>query len=170
MADHAKLSASSSHKWLNCTPSVALEENFENKTSTFAEEGTAAHTLAEHKLRKFLKIKTKKPISQYDSQELDFYTDAYVGYACELIAEAKTRSSDPLALVEQRLDYSHYAPEGFGTGDLVIVSDGFTGPQGLGKSTFLRLLGRRWYSDSLTTFDREKASRPVTSGQPSPGV
>ena len=124
MSDHAKLSASSSHKWLNCTPSVGLEENFENTTSTFAEEGTAAHTLAEHKLRKFLKIKTKKPTSNYDSQELEFYTDAYVGYACELIAEAKTRSSDSLALVEQRLDYSHYAKDGFGTGDLVIVSDG----------------------------------------------
>jgi len=124
MADHAKLSASSSHRWLNCGPSVRLEETFENKTSTFAEEGTAAHAMSEHKLRKFLKIKTRKPKSKYDSQELEFYTDAYVGYACELIAEAKTRSSDPLVLVEQRLDYSHYAPEGFGTGDLVIVSDG----------------------------------------------
>jgi len=124
MADHAKLSASSSHRWLNCCPSVRLEETFENKTSTFAEEGTAAHAMSEHKLRKFLKIKTKKPKSKYDSKELEFYTDAYVGYACELIAEAKTRSSDPLALVEQRLDYSHYAQDGFGTGDLVIVSDG----------------------------------------------
>lgn len=124
MADHAKLSASSSHRWLNCTPSAVLEENFENKTSPFAEEGTAAHVMSEHKLRTFLKIKTKKPTSKYDSQELEFYTDAYVGYACELIVEAKTRSSDSLALVEQRLDYSHYAPEGFGTGDLVIVSDG----------------------------------------------
>ncbi|GAB6151611.1 hypothetical protein JCM17380_03610 [Desulfosporosinus burensis] len=81
------------------------------------------HALSEHKLRKFLKIKTKKPISKYNSQELEFYTDAYVDYVCELIAEAKTRSSDSLALVEQRLDYSHYAPEGFGTGDFVIVSD-----------------------------------------------
>ncbi|TGE31309.1 DUF2800 domain-containing protein [Desulfosporosinus sp. Sb-LF] len=124
MADHAKLSASSSHKWLNCTPSVRLEESFENKTSTFAEEGTAAHALSEHKLRKFLKIKTKKPISKYDSQELEFYTDAYVDYVSELISESKTRSSDSLALVEQRLDYSQYAEDGFGTGDLVIVSDG----------------------------------------------
>lgn len=123
MADHAKLSASSSHKWLNCTPSVRLEESFENITSIFAEEGTAAHAMSEHKPRKILKIKTKKPKSKYDSEELEFYTDAYVGYACELIAEAKTRSSDSLALVEQRLDYSHYAPEGYGTGDLVIVSD-----------------------------------------------
>jgi len=124
MADHAKLSASSSHRWLNCTPSIRLEENFENQTSTFAEEGTAAHAMSEYKLRKFLKIKTRKPKSKYDSQELELFTDAYVGYACELIAEAKTRSSDSLALVEQRLDYSHYAEDGFGTGDVVIVSDG----------------------------------------------
>jgi hypothetical protein len=124
MAEHAKLSASSSHRWLNCGPSVRLEESFENTTTDAAEQGTAAHALSEYKLRKFLKIKTKKPASKYDSKALEFYTDAYVDYACELITEAYTRSNDPLVLVEQRLDYTKYAEEGFGTGDLVIVSDG----------------------------------------------
>lgn len=124
MAAHAKLSASSSHRWLNCGPSVRLEESFENTTNDAAEQGTAAHALSEHKLRKFLSIKTNKPVSKYDSKEFDFYTDAYVNYACELVTEAQTRSSDPLVLVEQKLDYSHYCPDGFGTGDLVIVSDG----------------------------------------------
>ena len=66
MAEHAKLSASSSHRWLNCGPSVRLEESFENTTNDAAEQGTAAHALSEHKLRKFLGIKTNKPTSKYD--------------------------------------------------------------------------------------------------------
>ncbi|MDR3587355.1 MAG: DUF2800 domain-containing protein [Desulfosporosinus sp.] len=124
MGEHALLSASSSHRWLNCTPSARLEETFADKTSAAAAEGTAAHNLSEHKLRQFLKLKTKKPTSKYDSQELNHYTDVYIEFACELIAEAYARSSDPITLIEQRLDYSHYVPEGFGTGDLVIVADG----------------------------------------------
>jgi len=101
-----------------------LEARFQDKETTFAAEGTAAHSLAEHKLRKVLKIKTIQPVSKYDSKELECYTDVYMNFACELIAEAQTRSSDPLVLVEQRLEFSHYVPSGFGTGDLVIVSDG----------------------------------------------
>lgn len=124
MGEHALLSASSSHRWLHCTPSAVLERNFEDKTSFAAAEGTAAHSMSEHKLREFLKLKTKKPTSKYDSQELEHYTDVYIEYACELIAEAYARSSDPIALIEQRLDFSNYVPEGFGTGDLVIVADG----------------------------------------------
>lgn len=124
MGEHALLSASSSHRWLHCTPSARLEESFSDTTSFAAAEGTAAHALSEHKLRTFLKLKTQKPTSNYDSQELEQYTDVYIEYACELIAEAHARSSDPIALIEQRLDYSHYVPGGFGTGDLVIVADG----------------------------------------------
>jgi len=123
MDEHALLSASSSHRWLHCAPSAVLEQSSENKTSVFAAEETAAHALSEHKLRKFLKIPTKKPVSVYDSLELDYYTDVYLEYACELIFEAYSRSSDPIVLIEQRLDFSHYAPGGFGTGDLVIVAD-----------------------------------------------
>lgn len=42
---HAVLSASGSHRWLNCTPSARLELEFENTTSEAAREGTAAHAL-----------------------------------------------------------------------------------------------------------------------------
>jgi hypothetical protein len=70
-----------------------------------------------------LDVSTERPISIFDSPELEYYTDAYVEYACELISEAYARTEDALVLVEQRLDYSKYAPEGFGTGDLVIVSE-----------------------------------------------
>lgn len=124
MAEHALLSASSSHRWLCCTPSAVLEKNFENKSSVFAEEGTVAHDLAEYKLKKYLKEKVKKPKSDFDKKELEYYTDIYFDYACELISEAKGRSKDPIILVEQKLDFSNYVPEGFGTGDLVIVADG----------------------------------------------
>ncbi len=124
MGEHALLSASSSHRWLNCPPSARLEEGFADSANDYAAEGTAAHALAEHKLREFLKLSSKRPVSRYDSQELEDYTDAYVAYACELISEAYLRSNDPITLVEQRLDFSHYVPEGFGTGDLVIVADG----------------------------------------------
>lgn len=124
MGAHALLSASSSHRWLHCTPSARLEEQFENSTSIFAEEGTAAHALSEHKLRMFLQLESKRPASQFDSEELEYYTDSYVDYAAELIAEVRRNCKDPIILLEQRLDYSCYVPEGFGTGDLVIIADG----------------------------------------------
>lgn len=122
MADHALLGASSSHKWLHCPPSARLEENFENTTSMFAEEGTAAHALAEYKLRQFLGESTEKPVSSYDGDELEEYTDIYVNLAIELIEKAKEDCKDPIILVEQRINYSCYVPEGFGTGDLIIVA------------------------------------------------
>lgn len=123
MALHALLSASASHKWLHCPPSARLEESIENTSSIFAAEGTAAHELSEYKLRKFLGIKTERPVSEFDSEELDMYTDVYVNYATELIDEVKTSCKDPVILIEKRLDYSCYVPEGFGTGDLLVVSD-----------------------------------------------
>jgi hypothetical protein len=124
MTEHALLAASSSDRWLHCTPSARLEEQFENQTSVFAAEGSAAHELAEHKLRLYLDQKTERPISDFDNDELDYYTDIYVYFATELIAEAKARCNDPIILIEQKLDYSCYVPEGFGTGDLVIIADG----------------------------------------------
>lgn len=64
---HAFLSPSSSHRWLNCTKSAMLESEFENKTSQAAEEGTAAHAMCEHKLKKALHMRSKRPTSEYDS-------------------------------------------------------------------------------------------------------
>jgi len=124
MGQHALLSASSAHRWLKCTPAPRLEEQFSDQTSVFAEEGTAAHDLAECKLKTFLGQNCKRPQSKYDSDELDEYTDDYIDYAISLIAEAKGRCKDPVILIEQRLDFSNYVPKGFGTGDLVVVSDG----------------------------------------------
>ena len=124
MSKHAILSASGAHRWMNCTPSARLELEFDYNSSEAAVEGTAAHALSEHKLRKALKIRTKKPVSPYHSDEMDSYTDGYVEFVLEVIEQAKQTCSDPLVLIEQRLNFSKYVPDGFGTGDCVIISDG----------------------------------------------
>lgn len=120
---HAILSASSSHRWLNCNPSARLEQDFAAHETEAAAEGTAAHALCEHKLRKALKMRSKKPISQYDCDEMDAYTDGYLEFVMEALEEAKQSCPDPLVLIEQKLDFSCYVPDGFGTGDCLIVAD-----------------------------------------------
>lgn len=123
MTKHAILSASGAHRWMNCTPSARLELEFEDSSGEAAKEGTAAHELGEHKLRVALKIPTKKPTSIYDSEEMERYTDEYVQFILEELAVVKQVTKDSLLLIEQRLDFSNYVPEGFGTGDCVIVAD-----------------------------------------------
>ena len=120
---HAKLSASSAHRWMNCNPSANLEREFADKTSEAAAEGSAAHALCEHKLRKALKRRSVRPVSKYDSDEMEMYTDSYVEFVLEQIEVAKQHCTDPFVLIEQRLDFSCYVPDGFGTGDCLIVAD-----------------------------------------------
>jgi hypothetical protein len=123
MGRHAVLSASSSHRWTKCTPAARLELEFDDTESSAAAEGTAAHALAEHKLRRALKMRSKKPISPFDCDEMDEYTDAYVDFVLEQLELAKQSCSDPLVLIEQHLDFSKYVPDGFGTGDCILISD-----------------------------------------------
>ena len=121
---HALLSASSSHKWLVCHPSAKLETAIHDESSAYAAEGTAAHALAEKRLRHFLdtgKSLTEKP--EDVSQEMWEATGLYVDICMEKISEARTASPDAEVFVERRLDFSPWVPEGFGTGDLVLVSD-----------------------------------------------
>ena len=125
MGKHALLSASSSRRWLSCTPSARLEEQFQEESggSVYAEEGTAAHALAEHKLKKCLKRRSRRPVSDYHCDEMEECTDGYAAFAMEQVELARQECADPVVLIEQRLDYSAYVPEGFGTGDLLIVAD-----------------------------------------------
>lgn len=120
---HAKLSASSAHRWMNCNPSANLEREFADKTSEAAAEGSAAHALCEHKLRKALKMRSVRPVSKYDSDEMEMYINSYVEFVLEQIEVAKQHCTDPFVLIEQRLDFSCYVPDGFGTGDCLIVAD-----------------------------------------------
>ena len=121
---HALLSASGAHRWLNCTPSARLEREFDDNSGEAAAEGTAAHALSEHKLRRALKLRSKKPVSKYDSDEMDIHTDGYVEFVQEVIEQAKQNCIDPKVLIEQRLDFSRYVRDGFGTGDCVLIADG----------------------------------------------
>ena len=124
MGNHALLSASGSHRWLHCSPSARLELEIADKETEAAAEGTAAHALCEHKLKRVLKMRSKKPISNFDCDEMDAYTDDYVSFVLETLAQAKERCKDPIVLIEQHLDFSCYVPDGFGTGDAIIVGDG----------------------------------------------
>ena len=130
---HAILSASGSERWLACPPSARLEQEFENTTSQYAEEGRYAHTLAELHLQHFLGTLTKRQLNtrlkklkenDFYSQEMDDYIQAYIDIAIEKINTARARSEDALIFIEQRLDFSSWVPEGFGTGDLVLIADG----------------------------------------------
>ncbi|MEW6903238.1 DUF2800 domain-containing protein [Trueperella pyogenes] len=120
---HALLSASGAHRWLNCTPSAVLESGEPGSTSAAAEQGTAAHTLAEHKLRKALKQRSKRPVSTWHDDEMEDLTDDYVSYVLEQLNTAKATCADASLLIEQRLDFSHVVPGGFGTGDAVIIAE-----------------------------------------------
>lgn len=126
MGNHALLSASSSHRWLNCPPSARLCESYDDKGSDFAAEGTDAHALCEYKLRNALCMAAEDPTESltWYSTEMEDSANGYVAFVMELVAEAKKVCADPVVLIEQRLDYSKYVKEGFGTGDCVIIADG----------------------------------------------
>ena len=129
---HAKLSASGAHKWMACPPSANLEAQFPDKTSEFAEEGTLAHSLAELILRYNNNELSKKTFNtrwnklkkepQYN-QEMQEYIEDYARLVWEQFNEAKASCPDAQALFEQRLDFSEYVPDGFGTGDVLIIAD-----------------------------------------------
>lgn len=130
---HARLNASSSHRWMMCPPSVKLSEQFEDKPSSYAEEGTFLHELCELKLHRYLGDMDPALIElQYaEHRDNDFYsdeaetvTDEYVAFCIETIEAVRLSCPDPLIMVEHRLDYSDFVPDGFGTGDLIIVADG----------------------------------------------
>lgn len=128
MGEHALLSASSSLRWLHCTPSARLEEKLPESESTFAAEGSLAHEIAELKLRKYciepmgartfnnrIKKFRENPLFQ---EEMLKHTDTYLDYIAGVLHEF---SSPPYIAAEKRIDYSAYAPEGFGTGDCIII-------------------------------------------------
>ncbi len=119
---HALLSASSSKQWLHCPPSVRLQEGFPNESSVYAAEGTFAHEVCEYKVRKYLHERVKRPQSEeYDTEEIEQITDVYAEFVISIIEQMKENGCEPLAFVEERVDYSHIAPSGFGTADMLII-------------------------------------------------
>jgi len=133
MAQHAILSASSASRWMACPPSARLEQSYENKTSAFAAEGTLAHDLGELNLKHNLKIiSTRKFSSEFKkieahelfSNDMPDYVAMYVDTCMEKVSEAKAKTPDALFKIEARLNFSEWVPEGFGTGDFVVIADG----------------------------------------------
>lgn len=126
MGKHAILSASSSERWLNCTPSIRLGENFIDKGSDYAAEGTDAHSLCEFKLKTSLGIPVKDPTNDltYYNQVMEDCANDYVAYIFELVETVKQTCSDPIVLIEQRVDFSRWVEGGFGTADCIVIADG----------------------------------------------
>lgn len=126
---HAVLSASGAHKWLKCTPSARLEEKFPNKESDYMAEGTLAHEIAEFKVRRYFfpqsitKTVYTKGINKFKkrdlfNEEMLVHTDKYVEFIAE---ESMLTANKPTILVEQKVDFSKYVPEGFGTADCILI-------------------------------------------------
>lgn len=125
MAKHATLSASASHRWLACPPSALLCAEIEDQSSPYAQQGTDAHELCEYLVEKALGHDVTDPtenLGTYDA-EMQESAEGYCSFVMEQLAGAKEHCSDPLVCIEQRLDFSRWVPEGFGTGDCVIVAD-----------------------------------------------
>lgn len=126
MAKHAVLSASSSERWLNCPPSARLCEAYEDKGSDYAAEGTDAHTLCEYRLKQALGIPAEDPIENLSwyNEEMEECAAGYAAYVVELLETAKLTCSDPAVMIEQRVDFSRWVQDGFGTADCILIADG----------------------------------------------
>jgi len=130
MSAHALLSASSSKRWLTCTPSARLEATLPEPTRApgqfdFSAEGTLAHEIAELKLKRqydqidegeFERLYAVSKQSKYYNEELEAYVDDYVVYVRSQIGQGDT------PLFEQRVDFSEWVSDGFGTADVIILS------------------------------------------------
>ena len=123
---HAVLSASSSDRWLHCPPSARLCEAYEDKGSDYAAEGTDAHTLCEFRLKQALGIPVEDPIENLSwyNEEMEDCAAGYTAYVLEQVAIAKQTCADPVILIEQRVDFSRWVTDGFGTADCIVIADG----------------------------------------------
>ena len=123
---HAVLSASSANRWINCPPSARLCENYDDKSSDYAAEGTDAHAICEYKLKNALGIDATDPTENltWYNEEMNECAEGYASYILELVEKAKQTCSDPVVLIEQRVDFSRWVPEGFGTADCIVIADG----------------------------------------------
>lgn len=125
MSKHAFLSASASHRWLNCPPSAKLCESLPDQTSSYAQEGTDCHELCAYLVEKALGRTVTDPTENltYYNAEMQNCAEEYCSFVLEQLEEAKKHCKDPQVMVEQRLDFSRFVENGFGTGDCVIVAD-----------------------------------------------
>lgn len=135
---HALLSASGASRWINCPPSARLTEGMADKWSAYADEGTAAHEYAEIKLTRRLtkcnsadrerldKQAEALKTNRYYNAEMEACIQQYADLVEERFLEARSRSDseDATVLLEAKLDLTEWVPDGFGTSDVTIISDG----------------------------------------------
>lgn len=130
---HALLSPSSASRWLACTPSARLEAQFPDSSGAAAAEGTVAHELGELLLRDWLhtvdSIKYNLQMqgiidSGYYGPDMQRYAEDYRDFVIERYHDALSSTPDPRVFLEQKLDMTEFVPEGFGTGDCIILADG----------------------------------------------
>jgi hypothetical protein len=131
---HAVLSASGSERWINCPGSVAFCKPYPRTTTVYADEGTVAHEIADRVLKSKARIKSaekyegktlkhlKISVPSFDgdyviSREMVTHVQEYVDYVLSFETKTSKRFN------EQRVDYSHYVPQGFGTCDASIIDD-----------------------------------------------
>lgn len=176
---HAKLSPSSAHRWIECTPSASLEAKAGDKASDYAQEGTLAHEFAELKLRAFLGVLTNvaytKELTKLKKHDLytagmDTYVQEYVDFVIQTYNEVKAKDEATVLHIEVKYDLSFAIPDGFGTGDAIVVGAGeihiidLKYGQGVAVSAFenaqlkLYALGALHFYDLVYTFDTVKVS------------
>jgi len=109
--EHALLSASSAHRWLECQPSAVAAEAYPNEGTDFTREGTLAHEVAEL----YAKGDRTAPGKEI-TQEMVECAEGYRDYIQEQIHD-----DNALVLLEQRVDFSPWVPDGFGTADCIII-------------------------------------------------
>ena len=114
--DHALLSASSAHRWLACPPSAVAAEAYPAQDTDFTREGTLAHEVAEVVARDANPAQIYNPVTEGITQEMVECAEGYRDYIQEL-----TKSDDAVVLLEQRVDFSPWVPDGFGTCDCIII-------------------------------------------------
>jgi hypothetical protein len=131
---HAVLSPSAAERWLTCTPSARLEQSFQETSSSYADEGTLAHELGEYIIRWKLDRINKARFdvllagikkNQHYTEAMYEYCDDYATYVIEQYMKMKAITPDAQLMLEKMIGLGNYIPEGFGTGDAVIVSDGW---------------------------------------------
>lgn len=130
---HAVLSPSSASRWLSCTPSARLEMQYPDKAGDYAKEGTLAHEFGELRLKRYSgeidnlewTERTSELVkdSLY-SESLEEYAGNYADFVWEKYLLAQKTTSDAVLHIEEKIDLTAYVPEGFGTGDAVILADG----------------------------------------------
>lgn len=122
---HALLSASSAHRWLECPPSAVAAEAYEDQGSEFAAEGTLAHEVAEFIAGNLIDVEAHDnwvdDLRMFTgnpgvTKEMVEHANSYRDYILERI-----KSKDAVMLTEQRVDFSDWVPDGFGTCDCILI-------------------------------------------------